>query len=118
MSYKVLLLYSNQQIGPPGVGKSTQCTQLAQELRLHYISAGDILREERDRKDSPYSQLIVDHMAIPWPVPAELTVELLCRKLEKSGRTKFLIDGFPRSLQQALEFDRMVKPTSPTRSLY
>jgi UMP-CMP kinase len=81
---------------------------LAQEFDLHHISAGEVLGQEKDRPGSVYKELIEEHMSIPIPVPAPLTVKLLYREILKARDLKkkgVVIDGFPRSIEQAEEFE-------------
>jgi adenylate kinase family enzyme len=86
--------------------------------------AGDLLREEQNREGSQYGQLIRDHIKEGIIVPMHVTIKLLenamAAEIEKrkkttpaegwtDGRARFLIDGFPRKMDQALEFDNTVR---------
>ncbi|KAL4481666.1 hypothetical protein ABPG74_007755 [Tetrahymena malaccensis] len=85
-------------LGGPGSGKGTQCQRLVNEYGLVHLSAGDLLREERasGSKDAELIESIIREGKI---VPSEITVKLLKNAMEKNGwaKSKFLIDGFPRS---------------------
>mmetsp|Transcript_12429 Transcript_12429/g.23359 ORF Transcript_12429/g.23359 Transcript_12429/m.23359 type:complete len:256 (-) Transcript_12429:113-880(-) len=87
-------------LGGPGSGKGTQCELLRDRMGFAHLSAGDLLRAERN-SGSKLAELINSKIAAGQIVPAEITVDLLERAMAKergeSGRTKFLIDGFPRS---------------------
>lgn len=80
--------------------KGTQCELLKERLGWAHLSAGDLLRAER-LKGGPTADLINSKIAAGQIVPAEITVGLLQQGMEeenaRSGCTKFLIDGFPRS---------------------
>ncbi|EAR94007.1 UMP-CMP kinase (macronuclear) [Tetrahymena thermophila SB210] len=85
-------------LGGPGSGKGTQCQKLVNQYGLVHLSAGDLLREERasGSKDAELIESIIREGKI---VPSEITVKLLKNAMEKNGwaKSKFLIDGFPRS---------------------
>jgi adenylate kinase family enzyme len=85
-------------LGGPGCGKGTQCTKLVQNYGFCHLSAGDLLREERD-SGSEMATLINKYMLDGKLVPGEVTIELIKMALHKHGWSakKFLIDGFPRS---------------------
>jgi adenylate kinase family enzyme len=66
-----------------------------------HLSAGDLLRHERE-SNGPQAQQIEDAIKSGQIVPAEVTVGLLKKSIEShtaSGRTQFLIDGFPRNVE-------------------
>ncbi|KAJ3269992.1 hypothetical protein HDV01_000755 [Terramyces sp. JEL0728] len=96
-------------LGGPGSGKGTQCSKLVKDYDFIHLSAGDLLREERNRKDSPVGQLINTYIAEGKIVPRGITIGLLKEAMKKSGKDKFLIDGFPRALDQAEEFEEQAK---------
>ncbi|XP_055329307.1 UMP-CMP kinase-like [Paramacrobiotus metropolitanus] len=84
-------------LGAPGCGKGTQCPLIVRDFGYVHLSAGDLLREERESKDSPYGELILNYMKEGKIVPVEITCSLLENAMRKSGRSHFLIDGFPRN---------------------
>lgn len=93
-------------VGGPGVGKGTQCKLLAREHSFHHISVGELLDAP-----SPFAQFITDSKREYVIIPANLTVSLLETEMSRAisgGKTVFLIDGFPRSVDQARRFDEMV----------
>lgn len=63
------------------------------------MSAGDLLRQQRKRQDSPYAKLLDTYMIEGKIVPCEITVKLLQAEMRRKGylRGQFLIDGFPRN---------------------
>jgi UMP-CMP kinase len=76
------------------------CKLLEEEFHFVHLSAGDLLREERQRAGSEYGELIETYIREGRIVPVEITVNLLKRAMEKNGweKRKFLIDGFPRNM--------------------
>ncbi|KAK4181565.1 putative uridylate kinase [Triangularia setosa] len=103
-------------LGGPGAGKGTQCANLVSDFSFHHLSAGDLLRAEQDRPGSQYGQLIKDCIKNGSIVPMEVTVALLenamADAIAKSGspKARFLIDGFPRKMDQAFQFEKVVCP--------
>ncbi|GAB1310476.1 bifunctional uridylate/adenylate kinase [Madurella fahalii] len=102
-------------LGGPGAGKGTQCARLVRDYGFTHFSAGDLLRAEQDRPGSQYGQLIRDCIKNGDIVPMEVTVALLEKAMRDTmaapgGNKKFLIDGFPRKMDQALKFEEVVCP--------
>ena len=103
-------------LGGPGAGKGTQCSKLVENHGFTHLSAGDLLRAEQDRPGSQFGDLIRNYIKDGLIVPMEVTVQLLenamTEALQKSGSSKgkFLIDGFPRKLDQAYKFEEAVCP--------
>ena len=90
-------------LGGPGSGKGTQCARIKEEFGYVHLSAGDLLREER-KSGGDTGDLINNYIKEGKIVPAEITVGLLKKAMEKSGKKKFLIDGFPRSKENLDSF--------------
>ena len=109
-------------LGGPGSGKGTQSTHLVQDYGFTHLSAGDLLRAEQDREGSEYGQMIKSHIKDGRIVPMEVTVKLLEKamrsKLDRvqkgKRRGRFLIDGFPRKMDQAVFFETSVCPSACT----
>ncbi len=98
-------------LGGPGSGKGTQCANLVKEHGFVHLLAGDLLRAEQARPGSQYGELIAQHIRDGLIVPQEVTVALLDHAVQENyrrGATKFLIDGFPRKMDQALTFERQI----------
>lgn len=101
-------------LGGPGAGKGTQCANLVRDYGFTHLSAGDLLRAEQERPDSEFGQLIKDYIKDGKIVPQEVTIQLLENAMQetisksKDGKGKFLIDGFPRKMDQALKFEETV----------
>ncbi|KAB5579706.1 hypothetical protein PHYPO_G00198030 [Pangasianodon hypophthalmus] len=87
-------------LGGPGAGKGTQCSKIAEHYGYTHLSAGDLLRKERIRTDSEFSQIIDSCFKRGEFAPVEITVTLLRKAMEETMKTdknkfRFLIDGFP-----------------------
>ena len=94
-------------LGAPGSGKGTQAKRLCQELGLTLISTGDLLREAV-RNNTPLGVKAKEFMDTGKLVPDELVIGLIQEKLAglKGG---FLLDGFPRNLEQAEVLDQIAQ---------
>ncbi|KAI1790699.1 UMP-CMP kinase [Ganoderma leucocontextum] len=104
-------------LGGPGAGKGTQCANLVNDFRFCHLSAGDLLRAEQHREGSEYGEMIRKYIREGQIVPMEVTVKLLENAMRaalsetrqgegwQDGKGRFLIDGFPRKMDQALKFD-------------
>jgi UMP-CMP kinase len=77
---------------------------------------GDLLRDEAKRPGSRFAEFINRSMKLSVIIPAQLTITLLRNEMDRSGKTKFLIDGFPRSVEQAAMFEQKVRIRSKSRS--
>lgn len=84
------------------------------------LLAGDLLRAEQQREGSSYGELIRTCIREGTIVPMEVTVKLLENAMDAAlkegklgdgwanGKGRFLVDGFPRKMDQALKFDEEV----------
>lgn len=92
-------------LGGPGSGKGTNCERLVEEFGFKHFSAGDLLRAE-GKKESELGDMIRKVLAEGNIVPSEITVSLLRNAVAEAGdQAGFLIDGFPRKLDQAQMFE-------------
>ena len=88
-------------IGPPGAGKGTQASRIAEHFDLARIATGDLLREEV-AKGSEVGEVARQYMDQGDLVPDELVIQLTrSRMLEASGEGGYVLDGYPRTLAQA-----------------
>jgi UMP-CMP kinase len=107
-------------LGGPGSGKGTQSAHLVDDYGFTHLSAGDLLRAEQDREGSEYGQMIKNYIKNGAIVPMEVTVKLLENAMQskldekKTTSGRFLIDGFPRKMDQALFFEDSVCPSRCT----
>ncbi|KAI5862086.1 uridylate kinase [Durotheca rogersii] len=105
-------------LGGPGAGKGTQCARLVERYGFAHLSAGDLLRAEQARPDSEFGGLIREYIRDGRIVPMEVTIALLEAAMREvleaaaaaAPRGIFLIDGFPRKLDQARKFEEAVVP--------
>lgn len=88
-------------LGGPGAGKGTMCELAELQLGWVHLSTGDLLRAERNN-GGPQASTIEGFVADGKLVPNEIIVTLLKQAMERiirtTGKTNFLLDGFPRSL--------------------
>jgi adenylate kinase len=101
MDLKIVLL------GPPGSGKGTQTERLCSELKLTKISTGDLLREAV-RNKTALGAKAKGFMEAGKLVPNELVIDLVKEKMQ-SIKGGVILDGFPRSLEQAEKLDKFAK---------
>lgn len=105
-------------LGGPGAGKGTQCANLVRDYGFRHLSAGDLLREEQNRPGSEFGDMIKTYIKEGQIVPMEVTIQLLENAMnatiKDNGNRKFLIDGFPRKMDQALKFEEVVVPSKFT----
>ncbi len=85
-------------LGGPGSGKGTNCTKIVAQFGYTHLSAGDLLREERN-SGSKLATMINNYIAEGKIVPAEVTVGLLLKAMDAAPTKKFLVDGFPRNME-------------------
>lgn len=96
-------------IGPPGAGKGTQGERLAQRLGIEHLAAGDLLRAEVEA-GSPIGKQVGELMSRGELVPDAVILELLLpRILAASAKGGYLLDGFPRSVEQAREARKLAE---------
>jgi adenylate kinase len=90
-------------IGPPGSGKGTQGERLADRLGIEHIAAGDLLRAEV-AAGTPLGRQVEAFMTRGDLVPDVVILSLLLPKvLAAAEGNGYLLDGFPRSVDQAIE---------------
>jgi len=91
-------------LGGPASGKGTQCEKLVEEFGYTHISTGDLMRSEM-KKGTKEGEQIAKIVGEGGLVPFELTVQVLINALIETPSANYLIDGFPRALDQALHFE-------------
>jgi len=101
-------------LGGPGCGKGTQCAKLVEDFGFVHLSAGDLLREEQKRPGSQVGELIQNIMKEGKIVPMEITIGLLEKALIENDSNRFIIDGFPRQLDQAFAFEKEIVESTLT----
>ncbi len=95
-------------LGPPGSGKGTQAKLLAARLNVPAISTGDMLREAV-RQGSPLGRRARAIMESGELVPDDVVIGLIRERIAApDARRGFLLDGFPRTIEQAEALDRLL----------
>ena len=98
-------------IGPPGAGKGTQAALLAKHFGIPAISTGDIFRENV-RNETPLGLEAKAFMDRGEYVPDSLTNALVRDRLnQKDAAAGFLLDGYPRTIDQVEELDDILQET-------
>ncbi len=96
-------------IAPPAAGKGTISFALEKKYGIPHISVGDLLREEVTAK-TEIGKLIEESLAAGNLVKDEITVSVLSKRLENSDCKKgYILDGFPRTVVQALSYEQMLE---------
>jgi adenylate kinase len=92
-------------IGPPASGKGTYAELLSKKLKVPSISMGELLRKFAEKSDYG-KELKEKYWGKGLLVPDDITLDVLQQSLTKKG---FILDGFPRNLNQAALLDKTVK---------
>lgn len=96
-------------MGPPAAGKGTYASLIKEEFGIPHISTGDLFRAIA-LQDSPLAKEVKSYIDNGLLVPDRLTIELVIDRLGKADCNKgFILDGFPRTLNQATELDKILK---------
>ena len=95
-------------IAPPAAGKGTQAELVVAKYHIPHISTGDILREI-SKEDSELGHYVFETLASGKLVKDEITYQLIEDRLAKDDcKNGFIIDGFPRNIEQAIEYDKIL----------
>ena len=96
-------------LGPPGAGKGTQSKRIAQRYGVPHLSTGDMLRDAISR-GTPLGQVVRPIMERGDLVPDDLVMKMVEERLSQPDSAKgFVFDGFPRTLPQAEQLDRILE---------
>jgi adenylate kinase len=94
--------------GPPGAGKGTQAERLRKDFELPYIATGDMLRANV-KEQTELGKQAKAYMDAGDLVPDELILAMAAGRLnEDDAQDGFILDGFPRTLEQAQALDRQL----------
>jgi len=92
-------------LGAPGAGKGTQAVFLSQEFGLPHVASGDLFREAQN-KGTELGLMAKSYMERGQLVPDSVTIKLILERIAAPDCAKgFILDGFPRSLEQAKALD-------------
>lgn len=93
--------------GPPGAGKGTQGTLLAEQRGMRRLSTGDLLRDAV-REGTPLGRKAQEYMNAGELVPDDVILGLIRDMLQGSTEAGAIFDGFPRTLPQAEALDKLL----------
>lgn len=95
-------------IAPPAAGKGTQAKFVVEKYKIPHISTGNILRDIA-KEDSELGHYVYETLASGNLVKDEITYQLIEERLKKDDcKNGYIIDGFPRNLEQAIEYDKIL----------
>jgi adenylate kinase len=95
-------------LGPPGSGKGTQAVTLADEMDVPHIATGDLFRAEM-AAESELGKLADEYISHGNLVPDEVVNEMMRARLACADCDSFVLDGYPRTLQQAEALQEMLE---------
>jgi adenylate kinase len=91
-------------LGAPGAGKGTHCKRIVERYGVAHLSSGDILRRER-AEGTELGQKAQSYMDSGTLVPDDLIVEMMSKAIGNAGAAGYVLDGFPRTVNQAEALD-------------
>jgi len=100
--------------GPPGAGKGTQSDKLINRYKLKHLSTGDLFRIHLS-KNTPLGVEAKKYMDEGNLVPDSVVINMVKEEIENNKLSEgFIFDGFPRTVNQAIALDEMLKEISLT----
>ena len=97
-------------LGPPGAGKGTQAMGVSARLSVPHISTGDMLRSAV-KNETPVGLKAKKYMEAGQLVPDDILVEMVKERLSMDDCLNgYLLDGFPRTVEQAEALDKISTP--------
>ncbi len=95
-------------LGPSGAGKGTQAKAIVNEFKILHISTGDIFRRNIE-EETEIGKKVKKYLEEGLLVPDNLTVEIVKDRISQDDcKDGFLLDGFPRTIEQANAFDKLL----------
>lgn len=96
-------------LGAPGSGKGTQAKNIAEKVGITHVASGDIFRAAATRGDELGKQAKA-YMDKGMLVPDDITIKMILERIAKPDCAKgVMLDGFPRTLEQAKALDKALK---------
>lgn len=95
-------------VGGPGSGKGTQCEKIVQKYGYTHISSGDLLRAEvasGSERGQKLNRIMEKGRLVPNKIVLDMIKEAMLASPDAEG---FIVDGYPRQVNQGLEFEREV----------
>ncbi len=99
-------------LGKQGSGKGTQCVRLARHYVVPHISTGDLFRAAVKAGTSEYAKRAKEYMEAGELIPDDIVIGVVEERLSQddTGHRGFILDGFPRTSQQAEALSRILAP--------
>lgn len=95
-------------IAPPAAGKGTQADLIVDKYKIPHISTGDILRDI-SKEDTELGDYVSEVLSSGELVKDEITYKLIEKRLSNNDcKNGFIIDGFPRNIEQAIRYDQIL----------
>ncbi|MGM0601893.1 MAG: adenylate kinase [Bacillota bacterium] len=99
-------------LGLPGAGKGTQAKKLEEDLNIPHIATGDIFRKAI-KEETPLGKKAKSYIDSGELVPDEVTIGIVRERLnEDDCKNGFILDGFPRTINQAESLDKILADLS------
>lgn len=96
-------------LGPPGSGKGTQAKRLVEVLGVPHVSSGDLFRQHL-REETDLGQMARPYVEKGELVPDDVTVRMVMQRLDETDLEEgVILDGFPRTLEQAEALGRALQ---------
>ena len=100
-------------LGPPGCGKGTQTTRLSQKLEIPHVDTGSLLRKNI-QDNTPFGIEAKKYIDKGQLVPIEVVQNVIKDRIKKDDcKDGFILDGFPRSIEQADALKGILKEVTP-----
>jgi len=99
-------------LGAPGAGKGTQCKNIVDKYGLQHLSSGDILRRNR-AEGTELGKKAQSYMDAGDLVPDQIIIEMMSEAIKQAPGEGFILDGFPRTVNQAVELGKSLAEDGP-----